>query len=177
VFRAEVSKPNRIGAAARDLKRAGGNYRRELAAELRKSTKVVYKAVESAVETGDMRGRPVRGAKKRFPQGIGAGNHVRKPVLRGLSWNVSTSAGNPRADVIFSPNKVAIRVRALVAYIAGQKTRLRHPIMGKTRDGSWRGGVGQNMPNAWTRARQLLDGAQKAAGRALDRTARIMAGR
>lgn len=176
MFRVNVAGGPKLTALANDLKRAGNGLRPELTKNLRAPTKSVYQAVERQVLTGSMAARPVRGAK-RFPTGLGRGNHVRRPVLRGLTWKVSTSAGNPRAEVTWNPQKIVARVRPLFAYLVRQKERLRHPIMGKTSDGKWRGGVSQRMPDAWAPTKKLIDGAQKAAAKALDDTAAIIGGR
>lgn len=157
---------------ARDLKRAGGGLRPKLTAELREPTKRIYKAVEREVLTGSMAGSRVPGARKRFPSTLGRGNHVRRPVLRGLEWKVSTSAGSPRAEITWRPSKILARVRPLLAYLTGQKKRLRHPVMGNR--STW---VSQRMPDAWAPTKKLADGAQKAAGQVLDHTAAIIAGR
>lgn len=111
-------------------------------------------------------------ARRRFPDDVGESNHVRRPVLRGLDWKVSTSVGNPRAEVTWRPSKIPARVRPLLAYLTGQKLRLRHPIMGNR--SAW---VSQRMPDAWDPTRKLIDGAQKAARAAIDHTAQIIAGR
>lgn len=176
MFRVNVAGGPKLTALANDLKRAGNGIRPKLTAGLRAPTKAVFQAVERRVLTGSMAARRVPGAR-RFPSGVGRGNHVRRPVLRGLSWKVSTSAGNPRAEVVWNPQKIVARVRPLFAYLVRQKTRLRHPIMGKTADGKWRGGVSQRMPDAWAPTKKLIDGAQKAARTALDHTAAIIGGR
>jgi hypothetical protein len=160
-----------LGTVAPDLKRAGGGLRAELTKELRPPTKGVYDAVRNEVLTGSMAGRRVPGARKRFPASVGAGNHVRRPALSGLSWKVSTSAGNPRAEVTWNPSAIAARIRALFPYLVGQKTRLRHPVIHRS---VW---VGQNMPNAWGPTRRLAAAAQQACGKALDTTAAIIGGR
>ena len=41
----------------------------------------------------------------------------RRPVLRGLRWKVSSSTGNPRAEVTWSPNEIDPRVRPLFRYL------------------------------------------------------------
>lgn len=172
MFRVQVAGAAQLGDLARDLKRAGGQLRPTLTRELREPTKAVFKAVEREVLTGSMAARRVPGARRRFPSSLGAGNHVRRPVLRGLDWKVSTSAGNPRAEVTWNPNKIAPRVRPLFPYIAGQKRRLRHPVMGMR--STW---VSQSMPNAWQPTRKLAGDAQKAARKAIDKTADIIGGR
>ena len=177
MYRLNVAPPTGLRDLAQDLKRAGGGHRERVAHSLRKPTKAVFQAVEDRVLTGSMAGRPVPGAKKRFPGALGRGIHVRRPVLRGLSWKVSTSAGNPRADITWNPARIVARVRALFPYLVRQKSRLRHPIMGKTADGKWRGGASQRMPDAWAPVRKLGPDAQKAVAHAVDQTAAIIAGR
>ncbi len=177
MFRVNVGGGPKLTALANDLKRAGDGIRPKLTAGLRAPTKAVFQAVERRVLTGSMAARPVAGARRRFPSGIGRSNHVRRPVLRGLSWKVSTSSGNPRAEVTWNPNSIAARVRKLFPYLVRQKSRLRHPIMGKNPDGSWRGGVSQRMPDAWAPTKKLADGAQKTAADVLDHTADIINGR
>lgn len=177
MFRLNLAGDSGLKDLSRDLKRAGGGHRERVAQSLRKPTKTVFQAVEQRVLTGSMAGRPVPGAKRRFPSSLGRGNHVRRPVLRGLAWKVSTSAGNPRADITWNPGRIDGRVRKLFPYLVRQKSRLRHPIMGKTADGKWRGGASQRMPDAWSPVRKLAPEAQKAVAAAVDDTAAIIGGR
>lgn len=172
MFRVTVAGQHQLGDLARDLRRAGGNLRPQLTAELKKPTKAIYQAVERQVLTGSMDASPVRGARKRFPRSVGRGNHVRRPALRGLEWKVSTAGGNPRAEITWKPSKVIARVRPLLAYLTGQKKRLRHPLMGNR--SVW---VAQRMPNAWEPTRKLADRAQEAARKAIATTADVINGR
>jgi hypothetical protein len=176
MFRLDLAGQSGLADLAKDLKRAGGSHRRRLAASLREPTEKIYEAVREDIHNANMSARRVRGAR-RFPNDIGRGNHVKKPTAAAVNWKVSTSAGNPRAEVTFNPNKVPARVRALFPYWVGQKTRLRHPIMGKARDGSWRGGVSQRLPDVWKQTRRYLPEAQRAVAKAVDDTAAIIGGR
>lgn len=171
MFRVTVAGGSKLNDVSRDLRRAGGQLRPTLTKELRGPTKTIYAAVRAEVLTGSMAARRVPGARRRFPSSVGAGNHVRQPMLRGLDWKVSTSSGNPRAEITWKPGAIAVRVRALFPYLIGQKTRLRHPVIHRS---TW---VTQSMPNAWAPTKRLADAAQRAAGRALDRTAAIINGK
>lgn len=179
MFRVGVRGDQQLAQLARDLKRAGGTHRQRVAGELRKPTKATYQAIERRILHGSMRGYPVRRATERVPPGLGAGNHVRRPVLSGLSWKVSTSAGDPKAEVTWNPLKITARVRPLFKYLVRQAREkyVRHPIFGKTRDGRWRGGANQDMPDAWAPARKLPDEVQKAVAKVCDDTAAMIAGR
>lgn len=172
MFRVKVAGEGNLRDLARDLRRAGGSLRPQLTSRLRRETKSVHDAVRRQVLTGSMAARRVPGATERFPATVGAGNHVRRPALSGLAWKVSTSAGNPRAEVTWNPNAINPRVRPLFPYLVGQKRRLRHPI--PPGRGTW---VSQQMPNAWEPTRRLVDGAQKAARAAIDHAADTVAGR
>lgn len=174
-FRVKVAGGEGFDRLARDLTRAGKDLRPKLTERLRKPTKGVYQAVEREILHGDMSGIPTRRLPK-FGADI-ASKGLRRPMARALRWKVSSSAAGPTAEVTFTPSDVPERIRALVPYLMGQKRRLRHPIMGKNRDGSWRGGVGQRMPNAWEPTKRLAPDAQEAAGQALDDIAAIIAGR
>lgn len=174
-FRVKVAGGEDFDRLARDLTRAGKDLRPKLTERLKKPTKDIYQAVEREILHGDMSGIPTR----RLPP-FGAhiaSKGVRRPMVRALRWKVSSSSTGPVAVVTFTPSDVPERIRALVPYLLGQKRRLRHPIMGKNRDGSWRGGAGQRMPNAWEPTKRMADEAQKAAGQALDDIANIIAGR
>jgi hypothetical protein len=166
-FRVQVAGGEGFDRLAADLRRAGGQLRPRLTERLRKPTKAIYQEVERGILHGDLSGVRTR-SPHRFTAHIPSLG-VRRPTARALRWKVSTSSAGPTAQVTFTPGDVPERIRALVPYWLGQKTRLRHPIMGKTRGGKWRGGAGQHIPNAWE--------AQKAAGQALDDIADIIAGR
>jgi hypothetical protein len=176
MFRATVAGGPKLQAVANDLRRAGGKLRPDLTAGLSKETKAIDDEVRRVLDTGSMAGRRVSGSR-RFPSGVGTGNHVRGPAKRGLSWKVSSSAAGPRAEILWDPRKLPLRIQPLFAHLVGQKSRLRHPVMGKTRAGTWRGGVGQNMPNAWQPVKKLLPRAQKAAAKAVDLCAARINGR
>lgn len=171
MFRVTVAGQNQLGDLARDLRRAGGNLRPQLTAELRKQTKPIYDAVRQDILHADMRGRR-RNPRRRFPDDVGQRGHVKRPTAAGLEWKVSTSVGNPRAEVTFRASKVPPRIRALIPYWLGQKKRLRHPVMGNRK--VW---VSQSLPDVWAQTRKLLPAAQKAAQEAIDVTRAIIAGR
>lgn len=174
-FRVKVAGGEGFDRLAADLTRAGKDLRPKLTERLRKPTKDIYQAVEREFLRGDMAGirtgRLPRFAATMRSQGL------RRPMARALRWKVSSSSAGPIAVVTFTPSDVPERIQKLIPYLLGQKRRLRHPIMGKTRTGGWRGGAGQRMPNAWEPTKRLAPEAQKAAGQALDDIAAIIAGR
>lgn len=174
----QVAKPTGLAALARDLKRAGGTHRARLTAGLRAPTRDIHDQVRQRVLTGSMRAKSDRAGRRPVPAGLGRNNHVRRPLLAGLSWKVSTSSADPRAEVVWSPGKVARRVRPLWKYFVREiRDPLRHPIFGKTRMGDWRGAVTQQTPDAWAPARKLPDAVQKAVAKVCDDTAAMIAGR
>lgn len=178
MFRLNVAGESNLRDLSRDLKRAGGGHRQRVAQSLREPTELIEKEIRAAVKAPNaFRGYRVPGAERRVPAGLGRGNHVRAPLLRGLSSKVSTSAANPTAEILWNPNKIAVRVRQLFKYVVRQAKFLRHPIFGKNEDGSWRGGASQNTPDAWKPVRKFGDKAQKAVAKAVDETAAIISGR
>lgn len=134
-----------LQALARDLTRGAKHLRPELTKGLRQPTEAVERDVKHAIETADMSGRRTT-ARRRFTARIPS-KGVRRPTARAVEGKVSTSAGNPTAEVTLNPAHVPRRIRALIPYWGGDKKRLRHPIMG--RRSRW---VGQNLPDVWTGA-------------------------
>lgn len=175
MFSVRVAGGEGFTRLAADLTRAGKDLRPKLTERLKKPTKDIYQAVEDKILHGDMSGIRTR-SRHRFTAHIPS-RGVRRPTVRALRWKVSSSAAGPTAQVTFTPSDVPERIRALVPYFLGQKRRLRHPIMGKTSTGAWRGGAGQRIPNAWEPTKDLAPKAQEAAGQALDDIAAIIAGR
>lgn len=158
-------------AAARDVRLAGNGMPRRLGQELRKPTKQVGETVRAAILGADMRARPVSGAAKRFPAGVGNSQPVKRPTAAAVKWSVRV-AGNPQAIVTFNPNRIPDRIQALFPYWVGQKKPLSHPLMGNR--STW---IRQQIPDVWARTRALVPLAQSAASRVLDDTADIIAGR
>lgn len=154
-----------------DLRRASKGLRPKLTARLREPTKAIHDDVRGRILNAELPARRTRSTPQ-FTETI-ASKGVRRPTANALEWKVTTSAAGPTAVILFHPAKVPARIRALVPYWLGQKTRLRHPIMGQ-RKGSW---VSQSIPNVWAPAKKLLPEAQKAAAKAVDETAAIIAGR
>ena len=177
-FRIKVAGEGNLRDLARDLKRAGAGHRERVAKTLREPTKDIHDQTRAAVKAPRaFRGYRVPSARHRVPAGLGRGNHLRAPLLRGLSWKVTTSAANPRAEIVWNPNKIDPRVRPVFKYVVRQAKFMRHPIFGKNADGSWRGGASQDTPDAWKPARKLGDAAQKSVAKAVDETAAIINGR
>jgi hypothetical protein len=170
-FRLAVAGGPGFDRLAADLKRAKGQLRPKLTEQLRKPTKAIHDDVRSRILNAQLPARRARGTH-RFVEVIPS-KGLRRPTANALEWKVTTSAAGPRATITFYPNKVPARIRGLVPYWLGQKQRLRHPIMGH-RKGSW---VSQTIPNVWEPAKALLPEAQKAAARAVDEVADIIAGR
>lgn len=174
-FRIQTAGGPKFDKVAADFKRAKGGLRAKLTAELRKPTKALHDDVRRRILNAELPARRTRSAH-RFVEVIPS-KGLRRPTANALDWKVTTSSAGPRAVITFYPAKVPLRIRKLVPYWLGQKHRLRHPIMGKNRDGSWRGGVSQSIPDVWTPAKELAPEAQKAAARAVDDVADIMGGR
>lgn len=172
MFRVNVGGGAKLNGLARDLRRAGGRLRPTLTKELREPTKGVHDAVRRDILTAELPGRPYAGRKRRFPRRWGGETPLRRPTAAAVDWKVSTSAGGARADVTFDPNRIPAHKRGLFAYWVGQKRRLRHPVMG-----NWTVWVGQQIPDVWRQTRRLAPLAQKAAGKALDKTAAIINGK
>lgn len=170
-FRIQVAGGAQFDKLAADLRRAGGQLRPNLTAKLRGPTKAIYDEVRGRILDAQLPARRTRRTPL-FTETF-ASKGLRRPTAAALEWKVTTSAAGPRATITFYPAKVPVRIRALVPYWLGQKRRLRHPIMGR-RKGSW---VSQTIPNVWDRAKQLAPAAQKAAAKAVDETAAIIAGR
>jgi hypothetical protein len=178
VFQLKVAGGAGLRDLAADLRRAGAGHRERVAQSLREPTKDIHDRVRAAVKAPRaFRGYRVPGARRRVPSGLGRGNHLRAPLLRGLTWKVTTSAADPRAEIVWNPNRIDPRVRPVFAYVVRQKKFMRHPIFGKTDDGGWRGGAAQDTPDAWKPARKLGDAAQRSVAKAVDETAAIINGR
>lgn len=126
---------------ARDIRRAKGTLRRDVAQALRAATTPLVKELQQATLHADLHGFPGSGPD-RFTGHV-ASKGVRRPMSRAISGDVSTSAADPRARVILDVAKVPPRIRALVPYFAG-KHRLRHPLMGNR--SAW---FAQHAPNVW----------------------------
>lgn len=156
----------KLHALARDIRRASGTIRQEVAAGLRAPTKAVERDIKRAIETADMAGRRT-GSRRRFRENIPS-KGVKKPTARAVESKVSTSSVNPRAEVTLRESRVPERIRALIPYWGGQRTRLRHPVMGMRK--TW---VGQRIPDVWKSAVKRRVGAYRAeADEALDRIRR-----
>jgi hypothetical protein len=153
----------KLHALARDIRRAKGTIRRELAAGLRAPTKAVEQDIKHAIETADMRGRRT-GSRRRFREQIPS-KGVKKPTSRAVESKVSTSSANPRAEVTLRESRVPARIRALIPYWGGFRTRLRHPVMGMLK--TW---AGQRIPDVWSSALKRRIGRYRTeADQALDR--------
>lgn len=170
MFRVEVR--GSLDGLSRSAHRAARDLVPRQQSALQREVKRTELAIRRTVEAGSMAARRVPGARRRFPSRVGAGNHVRRPVLRGLESKVSAAGGNLRGEITWKPSKILVRVRPLFAYIVRQKHRLRHPVMGQR--STW---VSQVMPDGWAPTRKLPREAADAAGKALDETAAILGGR
>lgn len=162
-----VAGDRQLRDMAQRLRRGKGVLRQELAAGLRKPTDEAVAAVRRAVMTADMRGFRRRGARKRFPPGVGDNTPLRRPVANAVEGKVTTSAQDPRATVTLRESRVPAAKRKLLLYLGGRRRRLRHPVMGNR--SVW---VSQRMPDIWhptirRRARSWRDAAEAA----IDRTA------
>jgi hypothetical protein len=174
-FRFAATDRGALTALGADLTRAGGGLRQKVAPAIKQPTKDVHDAVRTAILGADLSGIRT-GRQPRFTAHI-VSRGVRRPTAKALSWKVSTSAGGAQAEVMFSGAKVPERIQALFPYWVGQKRRLRHPIMGKTRGGAWRGGAGQRIPNVWKAVDELGPKAQAAVAKVMDETAATIAGK
>lgn len=173
-FRVSVGSRNALGDIASRMQRCAGELRPRTTAALRKPTKRVYDKIRTGILTADLSARRAGGP----PFGATRPNlGVRKPTARALTWKVSTSAGGARAEVDFAASKIPARIRPLFPYWVGQKKRLRHPIMGKTRSGAWRGGVSQKLPNVWAPASTLAPQARRDVHDAVREAADILTAR
>lgn len=174
-FRFAATDRGGLAALGADLTRAGQGLRPGVAKAVRQPTKGVHDEVRQRILGADLAGIRTR-SPHRFTAVIPS-KGVRKPTARALDWKVSTSSDGARAEVTFSAGKIAPRIQALFPYWVGQKRRLRHPIMGKTRGGAWRGGAGQRIPNVWKAVDELGPKAQREVAKVMDETAAIIAGR
>lgn len=174
-FRIQTAGWNELRALGKDLKRAGAGMRPKVTKAIREPTKEIHDTIRAAILGADMSARRTR-SKHTFTAVIPS-QGVKKPTANALSWKVSTSSDGARADIDFNPQRMPLRIRQLFAYWVGQLKRLRHPIMGKNPDGSWRGGVGQSIPNVWAKVDALIPKARRAVAAAMDETAAEIAGR
>lgn len=166
---------NALDDIAARMRRCAGELRPRTTEALRRPTREVYDKIRRDILGADMSarrvgGRPFRGSG--LPK-----SPVRRPTAAALNWKVSTAAGGARAEVTFSASKLPPRIRPLFPYWVGQKKRLRHPIMGKNRDGSWRGGVSQKLPNVWGASADYREQARRDIHDAVRETADILTGR
>lgn len=171
-FSVRLATPATFGRLPADLRRAGRGLRPNLTERLRKPTRGIYQAVTDSVLSAALPGQPVPGRRRRFPPGRIASQGLRRPTARAVTWKVSTSAGNPTASVEFRRTKMPIRIQPLYPYWVGQKTGLRHPVMGNRN--VW---AGQQVPNVWRQTRRLAPEAQVAVRAAIGDTADIVAGK
>lgn len=165
---------NALDDIASRMRRCGDDLRPRTTAALRRPTKEVYDKIRGDILSADLSARRAGGRPFRAHMpNLG----VRRPTAAALNWKVSTSAGGARAEVTFSASKLPVRIRPLFPYWVGQKRRLRHPIMGKNRDGSWRGGVSQKIPNVWRQSEDYREQARRDIHDAVRETADILTGR
>lgn len=169
-FRIHTAGREPLLALGADLKGAGGGIRAKVAKAVREPTKSIYDTIRDAILGADLSARRV--GEPTFTL-VRVSKGVRKPTASALTWKVSTSSDGARAEIDFNPAKMPPRIRALFAYWVGQKTRLRHPVMGH-RGGRW---VSQKIPNVWAKADSLIPEARRKVAAAMDETAAEIAGR
>lgn len=149
----------RLSAA---LDNAPNNLRRELVTGLKAAARPAVRDIKAAIRSADVSGQPVTGRRvrirrdgtpvvvpiRRFRAQIPS-RGLRGPIARAVDSQVSTLGDGARVDLVLKMERVPVRIRKTVKYVAGSRQRWRHPIMGKKPDGTWRGGAGQNAPNVW----------------------------
>ncbi len=175
MIRATVAGQHDLQAADERIKKGHRQLRPELAAGLRKPTAEGLRRLRAAIAGADMSGKPRPGRRTRFPRGaVASSGPWKRPLANAFEAKVSTSSGNPRAEIVLRETKVPFRKRPLVRYVTGQtKSGLRHPIPGHRN--IW---VGQNMPDVWhptVANRATMDAYRAAAKDAVGRVAQKMA--
>lgn len=121
---------------ARDLRRAKGTVRRELADSLRKPTAAGVRDAKASIAGLSIRGQRTR-SRDRFTAPT-TGGHIRARIARVIEADVSTSAGNPRAVIVVRNERLG-NARNVPWLLDTGKT-YRHPIMGNR--SAWAGSRG-----------------------------------
>lgn len=114
-----------LRALARDLRRAKGHFRQEMARALREPTDKGRKAAKRAIEDLNITGR--RKGGERFTA-ITVGGHIRARISRVIESDVSTSTDHPHATIVVRNERLG-NARNVPWHLDTGKL-FRHPIMG-----------------------------------------------
>jgi len=164
-FRGREDLP-RVAAA---LDHAPNNLRRELVVALKAAARPAVRDVKAAIRAADVAGRRT-GRGRPFRAAIPS-RGLRAPMARAVDSQVSTLSSGARVDIVLKEERVPPRIRRVVKFVVGDAHRWRHPIMGKNRDGSWRGAASQNAPNVWWKTlRPHIPDFNREVARAVQRT-------
>lgn len=110
---------------ARDLRRAKGTLRREMAQALRKPTERGVRRAKSAIEELNIVGRRKGGHRFVAPT---VGGHIRSRISRVIESSVSTSSDHPHATVVVRNERLGNARNVPWNLDTGKD--FRHPIMG-----------------------------------------------
>lgn len=110
---------------ARDLRRAKGTLRREMAQALRRPTEQGVRKAKRAIEELNIRGQRKGGERFTAPT---AGGHIRRRIARVIESSVSTSAEHPHATIVVRNDRLG-NARNVPWHLDTGKV-FRHPIMG-----------------------------------------------
>ncbi len=123
-MRISLHGADRMHLAARDLRRAGGNVRKEFTAALRSAANPTLRKVKSAAATMSIVGFRVPG-RPRF-RGHLPGGHIRSRIARVVELDLSSSTANPRASFVVRNERLGNAKN--VPYLLDTGKVFRHPI-------------------------------------------------
>lgn len=138
MLRLTVKGGDDLRATSLALRRAKGNLRKNLTAAFRSAGEQTLREVKRAIETNPLRGYRTKG--KRFTAHM-PGTHIRHRIAAVTRMEVNTSS-DPHVRFVVYNDRLG-DARRVPWHIDTGKV-FRHPIMGKNRDGSWRGGAGMS---------------------------------
>jgi hypothetical protein len=153
---------------ARDLRRATGTIRSELTREFRREGEGTLRRVKSNMTTMDIKGYKVGGRPFREHR---SGKGLRRRIAAVTELEVRTGSVGPRVRFVVRTDRIG-SARKLPFYLDSGK-KWRHPIMGFTKGGGWRGGAASR-GKPWFRKtiNSDLKRYEAGCGRAIDATVR-----
>jgi hypothetical protein len=125
---------------ANALRGGKGVLRRELTKAFKDAGADTLRRVKKNVETMPIRGYRT-GRQPRFTEQM-PGTHIRRRISRVTELEVSTSTVDPRVRFRVRTDRLGDASEVPWHFESGKI--FRHPIMGKDKEGNWRGGAGQS---------------------------------
>ena len=128
-MRIKLRGAERLHVAAKDLRRAGGNVRKEMTTALRNAANPTLRKVKDAAATMTIRGFRT-GRPHRFTAHL-PGTHIRARVARVVELELSSSAANPHASFVVHNERLGNAKNMPFRLDTGRP--FRHPLPGNNR--------------------------------------------